>query len=68
MPVLTADQAKDKDARARLRSCFDEESTHLRAGDWRSAQGSEVQLVGLLRDLHGSVCTCCPKRTTGAAA
>lgn len=70
MPVLTPTQAQEKDARARLRECFEEEITHLRAGDWRSAGESEVRLVGHLRDLHGprGRCTCCPRRTTAGAA
>lgn len=54
-----------RDLDARRRACLDQEQTHLRAGDWRGLQDSEVRLVGLARDLHGTVCTCCPKR--GAA-
>lgn len=63
MPALSAEQAAAKDARARIRECFDEEITHLRAGDWRSAGDSEVTLVGHLRDLHGpqGCCTCCKR-------
>lgn len=49
-----------KEAAARQRACFDEEMTHLRAGDWQGQPEPAVAMVGRCADLHGSVCTCCP--------
>lgn len=60
--------AAEKDAAARVRECLDEKRTHLRVGDWRGSQGCTVELIGTVADLHGSVCTCCPRRATKAAS
>lgn len=58
---------QQKDAARRLRACLDREVTHLRLGDWRELRGAEIELIGHISDLHGTVCTCCP-RIAGAVA
>lgn len=55
----------EKDLNARRIACMNEQQTHIRLGDWREA-GGEVVLVGHARDLHGTVCTCCPRKPTAA--
>lgn len=55
-------KAAEKEARQRVRDCLDEKMLHLRAGSWRGVDGAEVTYLGNVRDLHGSVCTCCPRR------
>lgn len=50
----------EKEAKAKLRACFELELTHMRCGDWRGTKGSHVEYVGHVRDLHGVVCTDCP--------
>ncbi|HEY1177554.1 MAG TPA: hypothetical protein VGF17_15460 [Phytomonospora sp.] len=52
----------EKDLDARRRSHLAEESVHLRAGQWRGEPVEAVTFVGHARDLHGTVCTCCPQR------
>ena len=54
--------AQDKDAGARTRECFDRQRTHIRAGTWHELDGAKIRVVGTLHQLHGTVCTCCPKR------
>lgn len=54
--------AAEKEANARSRACFNEEVTHVRLGDWRSDLGTTVTLVGTAAQLHGTLCTCCPRR------
>lgn len=58
----------EKDARARLRAALDKETIHVRAGTWNGLDGAQVAVVGLLRDLHGTVCTCCPARARAVAS
>lgn len=58
----------ERDARARLRAALDKDTTHLRAGSWQGLDGARVTLVGTLRDLHGTVCTCCPARPQAVAS
>lgn len=58
-------EREEKDARRRQRACFDEELTHIRVGWWQGEVDDDaVVLVGLLRDLHGTACTCCPRTTS----
>jgi hypothetical protein len=52
-------ELQDKAMRARMRECFDETRTHIRAGSWRGLEEADISLVGLVSVLHGSVCTCC---------
>lgn len=67
MKTAAGQSKADKEVRARLRAHFERETTHVRLGDWRELGNAEVRLVGLAKDLHGTVCTCCPRRTTGGA-
>lgn len=57
-----------KEQRARLRACFDNELVHVRLGNWRERDNAEVTLIGLASELHGAVCTCCPRRATAGVA
>lgn len=52
----------EKEMTARRIECLDEKRTHLRAGTWSGRPIDAVALVGHCRDLHGTVCTCCPRR------
>lgn len=54
---------REKERAARQRACFDDELTHLRAGEWQGEPVVAVALVGTGRDLHGTQCTCCTTRT-----
>lgn len=56
-----SDASEQKRLNERIRVCFDEQITHLRAGTWRDLDGAEVRVIGLASDLHGTVCTCCTK-------
>lgn len=60
--MATAEETRRKEIAQRIRVCFDLEIDHIRAGDWRGPQVEAIALVGHLRDLHGTVCTCCPRR------
>lgn len=57
--MSTASERKRLDERIRV--CFDEQITHVRAGNWRELDNAEVTVIGLASELHGTVCTCCPK-------
>jgi len=48
-----------KELLARIRECVSGERTHIK--------GEAVTHVGHIGDLHGTVCTCCPRRQDGAA-
>lgn len=67
--MASGKEAKAKDARSKVRQCFDLEITHLRAGDWRGPQVEAVTFLGTAFELHGldGQCTCCPRRTAVAA-
>lgn len=52
-------EAERKVTGARLRECFENSRTHIRAGSWHGLEGAEISFVGRPADLHGSVCTCC---------
>ncbi len=57
-----------KELVSRGRECLDKDRTHIRLGHWIGETAGPDELVtfiGTTRELHGSVCTCCPKR--GAA-
>lgn len=56
--------AAEKESRASSRQCFDGELTHVRLGDWRGLYGAEVTFVGTAAQLHGTVCSCCPRRVS----
>lgn len=43
-----------KELRQRMTACSKGERFHIK--------GVSVRLVGLVSELHGSVCKCCPKR------
>jgi hypothetical protein len=51
-----------KEGRAKIRAAFDKDSTHLRVGSWNGLEGCSVTVLGTLRELHGTACTCCPRR------
>lgn len=60
MPRATVEDERRK----MTRLMWEEQITHVRIGNWpgkRQLPGG-VLLVGDARDLHGSVCTCCPRR------
>jgi hypothetical protein len=61
-------KAAEKEARQRSRDCLDEKVLHIRCGSWRGTGGAEVTFLGTTHDLHGTVCTCCPRRTTAVAS
>lgn len=61
--MATGTEKVKKEANARVRACLDEQLTHVRIGSWRGNWDGYLELLGLASDLHGSVCTCCPKRT-----
>ena len=62
----TSDQ-QEKDARGRFRAVMDDDLIHVKVGTWRGLDGDAVRVVGNVSELHGSVCTCCPKRPVAAA-
>lgn len=68
MSTAAGQSKADKESKARLRACFDNELVHVRLGDWREKGNAEVTLIGFAADLHGTVCTCCPRRTTSGDA
>jgi hypothetical protein len=57
-----------KEAAQRARDCLDEKMLHIRCGSWRGPGDSEVTYLGNVHDLHGTVCTCCPRRTPVVAS
>lgn len=59
----TAKQQADKDAKQRWRSVMAGDVTYVRLGKRGEFFGS-VHLVGMVGDLHGTVCSCCPRRDT----
>lgn len=61
-PELRINKKAAKDAAARMHQCMDQERLHIRLGTWRGPQVDAVTFVGHCRDLHGTVCTCCPRR------
>ena len=61
-----AEQALARELAARQRACFDREQTHLRVGQWRGKLEDAVTSLGSVWELHGTVCTCCPKRQASA--
>lgn len=58
----------EKEAMQRSRDCLDQLVTHVRVGSWRGTEDCEVTLIGHVRDLHGTVCTCCPRRTSSTGS
>lgn len=60
---MSAD-SEQKRLNQRRRACLDKEVTHIRCNDWFGdvLEESPVTLVGRPEDLHGTVCTCCPRR------
>lgn len=63
-PVPRLNKRLVKDLDQVRRDCLDEKRTHLRAGSWRGLDDAEISLVGHAQDLHGTVCSCCPRRTS----
>jgi hypothetical protein len=63
-PERRINKRLEKDLEQVRRDCLDEKRTHLRAGTWRGLDGAAVALLGHLRDLHGTACKCCPRRTS----
>lgn len=51
-----------KEAGAKIRAAFERESVHLRVGSWDGLEGCDIKVVGLVSQLHGTVCTCCPRK------
>lgn len=62
---MSAD-AEQKRLNQRRRACLDNDVTHLRCDDWFGDRVTEnpVTVIGFPADLHGTVCTCCPRRST----
>lgn len=63
MTALTGKQVDNGDHNAKVREVFDRTRMGITVGEWRGKPVDAVELVGLVRDLHGSVCTCCPRRS-----
>lgn len=66
---LRENKRLEKELQARVRDCLDKNRDHIRVGDWigeKAGPDEGVTHLGHARDLHGTVCTCCPKRS-GAA-
>lgn len=68
VPAARINKTLEKDLDSRRRAAMSDESTHIRIGSWQGTDGNTVELVGHARDLHGTQCTCCARRTTAGAA
>lgn len=66
--MSTTKQKIAKDQAALVRAYLNREADHIRCGTWSSLDDTEITLVGHARDLHGTVCTCCPRREEAGAA
>lgn len=56
--------AAEKELDGRRRACLDGAVTHLRCDEWFGdvLEESPITYLGTPADLHGPVCTCCPRR------
>jgi hypothetical protein len=62
----SGDARREKEAKAKLRACLNGERDHIRAGWWSGPAVDAVTVLGDVWEMHGTVCTCCPKREESA--
>jgi hypothetical protein len=63
MPSLDYSESAIKEHKARVGEVFDRTRTGITVGAWRGRQVDAVEHLGSLQVLHGTVCTCCERRS-----
>lgn len=60
-PPRRVNKKLEKELASRFRQCIAKERRHVRIGQGNQ-DGTDIRMVGMVGELHGTVCTCCKRK------